>query len=296
MQDPNTHSQSTISNADIAELQCRPTANGNECLAQNDGNDETCILRETGEQNPANVDGQSGRQHAKAPSPNVPDTSVLVSSLPPLSGEWAFVGDFHGDLESLPVLGCPVVQVGDLGIGFVRPHEDAKWVASRDDFWFIRGNHDNPDLCRQHPRYLGDWGSHQFMFWVSGAWSIDQNFRTEGVSWWRDEELSYADGQKALADYIAAKPRLVISHDGPSSLFVEDGPMELWQFRPSTTATLLQAMYEAHQPEAWLFGHHHERKDFTLGMTRFRCLNICETLTLTFTADGAIEWPKEGGA
>ena len=211
--------------------------------------------------------------------------------LPPLTGYWTFVGDVHGALDSLPSHG-PTIQVGDLGLGFVHPRDDQKFIRCRDDLWFIRGNHDDPGVCRAHPRYLGDWGGHEFMFWVSGAWSIDRNFRVEGVSWWRDEELSAADGEKALADYIAARPRVMVTHDGPRFLFDYKGPMEIWRFKSSSTASLLQAMFEAHQPEVWIFGHHHESRDFTVGATRFRCLAECETLTLRFHEDGSVEWPS----
>ncbi len=166
----------------------------------------------------------------------------LSVGLPHLSGFWTFVGDIHGRLQDLPKPGHPVVQVGDMGIGFIRADEDARFIRSRDDLWFIRGNHDNPFLCQNHPRHLGDWGRHEFMFWVSGAWSIDQNFRVEGVSWWREEELSTAQGRDA---YVTAKPRLMVTHDAPSSLFIDHGPMELGGFRPSATATLLQSKFRS---------------------------------------------------
>ena len=199
----------------------------------------------------------------------------MARSLPVLNGPWTFVGDVHGHLDELPLIG-PTIQVGDLGIGFISQREDQENLLWRDDFWFIRGNHDNPELCRGHPCYLGDWGSHECMFWVGGAWSIDQAFRTEGVSWWRDEELTAAQGEQALTDYIAAKPRVMITHDGPRSLFDYQGPMEIWHFKPSFTANLLQAMFEAYQPETWLFGHHHQSEDFTHNGTHFRCLDIDE--------------------
>ena len=175
-----------------------------------------------------------------------------------------------------------------MGLGFLDPGEDEKYLRNRDDIWFIRGNHDDPSVCQSHPRYLGDWGRHQFMFWVSGAWSIDQSLRIEGISWWRKEELNAEEGSRALEDYLAAKPRIMISHDGPASAFTQGGPMPLTAFRPSSTAKLLQAMFESHQPEFWLFGHHHESRDFTLGTTRFRCLDIGEELTLHFDDDGAV--------
>ncbi|MGY8690848.1 MAG: hypothetical protein ACKVHP_24310 [Verrucomicrobiales bacterium] len=42
-----------------------------------------------------------------------------------------------------------------------------------------------PLVCRSNPRYLGEFGfSEDGLFWLSGAWSIDWQLRTEGVSWW----------------------------------------------------------------------------------------------------------------
>lgn len=212
----------------------------------------------------------------------------IVDGLPPLKGCWTFVGDVHGRLNSLPKLGHPVVQIGDMGIGFVESKDDEQQLRRRDDLWFIRGNHDDPAACRSHPRYLGDWGQHDFMFWVSGAWSIDQNFRVEGVSWWREEELNYEESRRAFDDYVAARPRLMISHDGPACLFTKGGPMELAMFQTTSTSSLLQTMLEAHQPEFWLFGHHHKSRSFTLGSTHFRCLNVEEQVTLCFDDNNAI--------
>lgn len=118
------------------------------------------------------------------------------------------------------------------------------------------------------------------LFWVSGAWSIDQAYRVEGRDWWRDEELTAKQSQDAFDDYVVAKPRVMISHDGPRSLFLPGAPMALPYFVPASTANLLQAMLEAHEPEVWLFGHHHVSQDFTLGRTRFRCLAELEIETL----------------
>ncbi len=225
---------------------------------------------------------------------HVQGCQAKTEKVPSLAGPWTFVGDVHGKLYMLPLPGSgPVVQVGDLGIGFISAEADCANVMCRNDFWFIRGNHDNPDLCRKHPRYLGDWGAHETMFWVSGAWSFDHHYRVEGVDWWRDEELSTADGNLAFEAYVEAKPRVMVTHDGPASLFSNGGPMELYDFQRTSTATLLQAMFEAHQPEVWLFGHHHKSTAFTVGPTHFRCLAICETLTLNFGDDGTITWPAE---
>lgn len=132
------------------------------------------------------------------------------------------------------------------------------------------------------------------MFFVSGAWSIDQAFRVEGRDWWRDEELSVADGMKALDAYAVAKPQVMVSHDGPESIFL-GGPMTIPNYHRSRTSTLLEAMLEAHAPELWIFGHHHVSRDFVEGSTRFRCLDELEVLTLDFHADGSVSWPNDPG-
>src|SRR6266852_2639436 len=104
-----------------------------------------------------------------------------------------FIGDVHGKTNALThmLLGSAfhnkrAFQLGDMGIGF-------KGVTLREFptkyFLWIRGNHDAPDWCRQHPNYAGDWGylEDEQLFFLGGAWSIDQGWRTEGLSWWRDE-------------------------------------------------------------------------------------------------------------
>ncbi|YCM42066.1 hypothetical protein V2O64_12215 [Verrucomicrobiaceae bacterium 227] len=83
--------------------------------------------------------------------------------------------------------------------------------------------------------------------------------------------------------HVKIKPRVVVTHDAPASLFESGGPMELNPFYPSSTAGFLQALFDAHAPEIWLFGHHHLSRDFVLKETRFRCLAELETITLHFT-------------
>ena len=208
-----------------------------------------------------------------------------------LAGPVTFQGDAHGKLARLAKPGHPVIQVGDLGAGFVSPTAFREKVSKREDFRFIRGNHDDPAICRRDPRHLGDWGAAGGVFWVSGAFSIDRAWRVEGRDWWPDEELSAAQMRDAFDAYAEAKPRLVISHDGPACLF-DGGPMAMMFYGPSATATLLQAMFERHRPEAWIFGHHHVSRDFMLKGTRFRCLAELETVTLEFHGDGTFSWPE----
>ena len=214
---------------------------------------------------------------------------------PRLVGPLCFQGDAHGKLGKLAKPGCPVIHVGDLGLGFVSPVAVHEKVTKRQDFWFIRGNHDDPEMCRRNPRYLGEFGGSGSVFWVSGAWSIDAAHRMEGRDWWRDEELSADQMRDAFDSYVAAKPRLMVPHDAPCGIFASGAPMPIRGSQADATSSLLQAMLEAHRPEMWIFGHHHVSRDFGFMRTRFRCLAELETYTLELAEDGSIHWPNDQG-
>ena len=191
------------------------------------------------------------------------------------------IGDIHGKVDRYLKLlarhpGEPSVQLGDFGIGF---RGDQPLPNLPGNAWFLRGNHDNPEAARSHGNYLGDFGSRTIdgikFFYLSGAWSCDQWHRTEGVNWWRDEELGVAELQGAVDLYVKLKPEIVLTHDGPDEavrplLAAWSAHKEL-----SRTATggALNAMLEAHRPRKWIFGHWHYRFRRQIGGTEFRCLS-----------------------
>lgn len=185
------------------------------------------------------------------------------------------IGDIHGRtgeyMRLVKDLPNPSIQVGDMGLGFkgvgLPPPGKSMPLG---DHKFFRGNHDSPEKCRRHPNYMGDWGFKEewSLFWVAGAWSIDRDMRIEGVTWWRDEELSYEELDKVIDAYISAKPRIMLSHDCPeivNKVLLYDlmGPyfMAKQQCGVSRTCSALQAMLDAHQPETWIFGHYHIDKE-----------------------------------
>jgi len=68
-----------------------------------------------------------------------------------------FIGDCHGkfaDLKRICDRLAPdrCMQLGAMGFG----HDDEFHACQ--NLSFIRGNHDNPDVCRQYANYLGDHG------------------------------------------------------------------------------------------------------------------------------------------
>ena len=188
------------------------------------------------------------------------------------------IGDVHGDMDKYLALTeslgtIPSIQVGDFGAGFVSlPKLNLQHR-------FIRGNHDSPDVCRTHPNYLGDYGLLEpSTFYISGAESIDKAYRTIGISWWPEEELSYEELSAAIRLYMSVKPNTVISHECPlvaardmlSKLYIGVSPRG--DKGQSRTAQALQVMFEKHQPLNWYFGHYHFKREFRIGRTTFRCV------------------------
>lgn len=189
-----------------------------------------------------------------------------------------YIGDIHGraDLYAKAIAGCDAsIQVGDFGYGFIPKESLPLWPgAGNPNHRFIRGNHDDPAQCKAQPNYIlsGQQGDH---FYINGGWSIDREWRVEGVSWWPDEEHSAVDLNEILDDFIATKPRVVVSHEAPCEIaklmFGAKYPPG-----PSRTSIMLQAMLDNHTPDIWIFGHWHKTKKFgrydPWGNTRFICL------------------------
>lgn len=199
------------------------------------------------------------------------------------------IGDIHGDIRRYAKLVRrypSTIQVGDFGVGFVGdPHHvrisKLLEMYERDGLHkqhrFLRGNHDNPDLCRRSKLYLGEWGflPEQSLFYVSGAFSVDRVWRSPGLDWWADEELSQDQFDAALEAYKQHKPRFVVTHDCPVSIYqflCAGGTINI-----NRTSHNLQLMFDAHQPEKWYFGHHHQSKDLHTDTTLFRCLDEYES-------------------
>lgn len=193
------------------------------------------------------------------------------------------IGDIHGRipeylrlLSTLPP-GSRSIALGDLYIG--RPGVVLPELPP--EHKFLRGNHDDPALCRKHPNYLGDYGylPDDDLFFVSGAQTASWRVLGNSKYWHRDEELSESDLNEMIALYKQKRPKLVISHTAPSEAAREilkdlNGSYFLNKHSDveSRTSKALQEMFEAHQPSTWYFGHFHIDRQFLIGETRFRCL------------------------
>lgn len=181
-----------------------------------------------------------------------------------------FIGDVHGKMFDYAAICSGVdetIQVGDLGVGFVDSIPTGPYDR------FIRGNHDNPALCRERPGWICDGHVENGTMFIGGAWSIDRAFRTPMLDWWPDEECTDAQFDIFHKRYAEAKPQVMVTHDCPDSvayeLFLKEGNYR--QFY-TTTALRLEEMFRTHQPDVWIFGHWHKRRDQVIEGTRFICL------------------------
>lgn len=208
------------------------------------------------------------------------------------------VGDIHGMFNDYKFYSLGIgrslkkdehyersIQIGDFGLGFGSAQRDTninEWMKENPQHRFIRGNHDNPAVCKNMAGYIADGTVENDVMFIGGAWSIDNPNappgwykRTENVDWWKDEECSVEEFERILSIYEVVKPRVMITHDCPHNIAGEMfwGAGLLKGPRYNTrTGDFLQTLFELHQPEEWYFGHWHFTMKYKSGRTIFQCI------------------------
>jgi len=189
------------------------------------------------------------------------------------------VGDLHGKTELLGIDAVePIIQIGDFGfareLSLFKDYPQSKLMI-------IGGNHDEYPILQKLHCYLGDYGTipgTEKTFFCRGAWSIDRAYRTEGISWWPEEQLGYQAGIDMLEAYKALKPEVMITHDCPD---VIKYAMFTPYIVPTVTGKLLDECLKIHNPKIWIFGHWHKSKTYHWGDTsKFICLDEGEHLEI----------------
>jgi Icc-related predicted phosphoesterase len=114
------------------------------------------------------------------------------------------------------------------------------------------------------------------MMTIRGARSIDQSQRTEGVDWFRDEELSMQQCEAVLTMVDEYKPKIILSHDCPTEI----GVLITGENKKSRTDQMLQACFDRHQPELWIHGHFHVHHEAQMKGTKFLGLGELEIVEI----------------
>lgn len=201
-----------------------------------------------------------------------------------------FIGDVHGKYRQYKKIlkaGPDTIQIGDMGVGFRRrdgsAYENPPFDKMREgNHRFIRGNHDNPAVCKNHSQWIPDGHVEGDMMFVGGAVSVDQAYRQEGYDWWPDEELNHNQLLAIVDKYIEVRPRIMVTHDCPEEiahyLCALSGRRKL-DF-PSRSRQAFQSMFQLHQPEVWVFGHWHYSYEMKILGTLWICLNELEVIDI----------------
>ena len=194
-----------------------------------------------------------------------------------------FVGDIHGKVERFTKvcegIDYPIVQVGDFGYGFfdhpTRQYIDS-FMESNPNVRFIRGNHDDPELCKSLSWCIpdGTYDEVNGIMYIGGAQSYDREIRkANGYKWWPDEQCSFMDLYEFHNVYNTVKPRIMVTHDAPESISYQMFLAQWGKVKDSSrTAQAFDAMIEVHKPDMWIFGHWHENKRFNYRGCEFICI------------------------
>ena len=198
------------------------------------------------------------------------------------------LSDIHGNM--LPVRNLVkrlkpnelIIQIGDFG--FSDTYRKL-WNIGSDKLLIIAGNHDEYPAYNNLPNELPKSGIIQFkhkrVFFAAGAacTPYDRSQRTEGLSWWPEEEMNWEECNTCLRLWDEYKETIdiVLSHECPINVghaVLGETPYE------SQTNKLLYEMFKMYEPPRWEFGHYHKVWERQIGRTLFQCLNIDEVMEI----------------
>ena len=199
------------------------------------------------------------------------------------------IGDVHGKIDEYKKIteDCNYsIQIGD--IGFKKEWDRVANEIPGDKHKIIAGNHDDYDTLIHVENYLGDFGGDLStfeipFFFVRGAYSLDNKYRTVDIDIWPEEEINYSKLGMAIKIYENVKPDIVLTHDAPKA-----ASLELFNpssFYPSRTVEALDQMLEIHQPKLWIFGHWHKTCFKKINDTLFICLGELKFIDYDETKD-----------
>ena len=199
------------------------------------------------------------------------------------------IGDVHGCFEQyLNIIKDAQysIQVGDFGFATewkklvdfnIDPHRHKIVLGNHEDYHGIRREYALKDYgyinwyvgsdFKEPITHENAWFK---FFTVRGAYSIDRDFRTIGIDWWPQEELSHEELAKAINLYEKVKPEIVICHECPKNVSAQ--LFRLLNVHSTRTTMAMDAMFGIHKPKIWIFGHWHESIAEYINGTLFVCL------------------------
>ena len=214
-------------------------------------------------------------------------------------------GDTHANVRRLLTIDDSemtkddiVIVLGDFGVIWEKDSQMTdtvlEWLSKKNfTLAFLDGNHENfPEIaCLEKETYwnggkigLLPYGiihllrgeiyniNERIIGVCGGANSIDLWHRTEGISWWREEEITDndIDNFMAAANKYNNKIDMMLSHDAPASMIpiiklysgINDGDI-------SNSQIQLEKINQEINTNKWYFGHWHIDKVID---DKFECL------------------------
>lgn len=190
-----------------------------------------------------------------------------------------FIGDIHANIHEYQQLTKGIdnsVQVGDFGLGFGAE----RLTFSDGNHRFIRGNHDDPSLCRSHLKCIKDGTYEDGIMYIGGATSVDRNIRTPGFDWWFDEQISTNEMNQIEKVFKEKKPSIMVTHECPesiSNILCTEKKLRKY-YDDSNTRVFFEELKQLKENKVklWVFGHWHVSFDKEVDGCRYICLNINE--------------------
>ena len=207
-----------------------------------------------------------------------------------------FVGDIHGEfgevLKNINMIPDSIqVYCGDIGMGFYKSgyySTEFNKIQKRAEkknctIIFIRGNHDDPRYFRGQvdlfnpDEYSRIWMANEWQLFQTiwgnilcqgGAVSVDKYARTPGLTWWKDEEITYIDVEELGTRFGDEPIDIVATHSAPRS-FSPLGNKALsmnWWYDDIIDACdkereylqkVLVYLKASKHPKYWFYGHYH---------------------------------------
>lgn len=205
-------------------------------------------------------------------------------------------GDIHGEigfdkLEKLPANCESLIILGDFGLIFdqvetMMERHLFSILESKDiTFYVVDGNHENFHRLNSYPRIKRNGGmvgkirdnifhlrrgniytiDGKTVFVMGGGLSVDKKYRTENISWWKEEEPSKQEIENAIVNLnkVGRKVDYILTHSCPASIkkylnghFVLSGFADTKGSSDSITEYFLDELLDV-EFKVWYFGHYH---------------------------------------
>lgn len=180
-----------------------------------------------------------------------------------------------------------LIILGDAGIIWNKNNEDTikMYESLNIKILYIDGNHENFDILNNLPCVsILDACAHKVsnniyhicrgeilfidgitFLCIGGAESIDKLYRTENVSWWKDERIIDCDIDNAKYNLCKYNNKVdyVLTHCAPELIVKKLG------FKCDDSVVQLTNIHKVVKTKKWFFGHYHIDKTFN---KTFRCL------------------------